>query len=223
MGLAAGASSEPRASQPPGASATGCQGGCGRGASAAVISAQQLPPCELRAAGGGWWRLCLQAGTAGTAHQLLLRRAGGAGQQAAGLPVLAAHLQHAGLQAGRGAVGGEDNAETTAASVVSGPLSPPLWPVPVACAECQAGTEPRCPVKAEVWRGRERHIPAQRWLPAAAEPDGRRAAPAPASPPLLLRWPGRRHRDLHHLPHRVREDAAAAGREGEPPALQGHR
>uniref|UniRef100_A0A7N4Q1M1 Tricarboxylate transport protein, mitochondrial n=1 Tax=Sarcophilus harrisii TaxID=9305 RepID=A0A7N4Q1M1_SARHA len=37
------------------------------------------------------------------------------------------------------------------------------------------------------------------------------------------RRPGRGHRDLHHLPHRVREDAAAAGRESQPPSLPGHR
>lgn len=37
------------------------------------------------------------------------------------------------------------------------------------------------------------------------------------------RRPGGRHRNLHHLPHRVREDAAAAGRALAPAALPGHR
>ena len=42
-------------------------------------------------------------------------------------------------------------------------------------------------------------------------------------PIFTLRRPGGRYRNLHHFPHRVREDAAAAGRALAPAALPGHR
>lgn len=41
--------------------------------------------------------------------------------------------------------------------------------------------------------------------------------------PRHSRWHRGRHRNLHHLPHGVRENPAAAGREGEPSEVQRHR
>lgn len=40
---------------------------------------------------------------------------------------------------------------------------------------------------------------------------------------FIPRWNRRWHRDLHHFPHRVRENAATAGREGQPAEIQRNR
>lgn len=108
------------------------------------------------------------------------------------------------------------------------PRQPWLWPDSAACAGCPAGAGLCCCVKSPgVWRGqgpgRPEVLGSAVVEPAAATLGRLSAAPGLSVPPLLPRWPGRRDRDLHHIPHRVCEDAAAAGREVPPSPLQRHR